>query len=695
MTTPLARFVRLVLVVLVGGIGVGLCFAALVPGVRLFTSTTRQDEAITLGTLDERTTVYDIHGNVIATLGLIDREPVKLADVPRVVIDAVIATEDRTFWDNPGVDVKSAMRAVLANVDKGGIAQGGSTITQQLVKKRVVGEKKDLNRKAREMVLALRLNEQYTKPEILEEYLNTVYFGQGAYGIQTASEKFFLFQGLDGNWYPKPLKELTVADAALLAGLIQNPEGYNPFTNPARAQRRRAEVLVRMREEGVITTAQEAEAKAAPLPIIKPPTELRPDNYFVEEVQRRLLNDTKLGENAQERRSKLLLGGLSIYTTYDPEAQANAQAAVDQVVPNVPPFTAALAVIDPSNGEVRAIVGGPNFKTVQFNLATQGARQPGSTYKAITLTAAIEAGYSPDDLVDGSSPCTVTYKGLPPYTTKNAGDNVGGGVMTLRQATVGSVNCAYANVISALGPPAVAEMAKRLGITTDVPPYLSITLGTVEATPLDMASVFATLAAGGVYHQPQFVRRVIAKDGTVIEQNDNGVGKRVVPREVALTVTDILQGVVTGGTGTAARLPGREVAGKTGTTDDTTDAWFCGITPQISSCVWMGAPVGRVSMTNVKGRVVYGGTYPAETWKAFMDIELADKPVVNFDLPPRAAAGSVIEDGRRFGPDELQQFRDCVESTTTTTTPPVSTTTTVPTTTTTVLSTTTTKAPGG
>lgn len=670
-TTPLARLVRLALVVLLGGVGVGLCVAALVPGVRLLTSTSRVDEEITLGTLDERTTVYDAEGNVIAYLGLIDRAPVELADVPDVVIDAVIAIEDQTFWENPGVDVKAALRAVLANVDEGEVAQGGSTITQQLVKKRVVGEKQDLDRKAREVVLALRLDDEYSKEEILEEYLNTVYFGQGAYGIQSAAQRFFIFQGLDGNVYPKQLPDLTLADAALLAGLIQNPEGYNPFANPDRARARRAAVLARMREDGYITEAQEREAGDAPLPSIPPPKELRPDNYFVEEVQRRLLSDPALGlgDTLEERREKLLLGGLRIYTTYDARAQTVAQAAVDQIVPDQPPFTASLAAIDPANGEVRAIVGGPNFQQVQYNLATQGARQPGSTYKAVTLAAALSAGWSPEDVVDGSSPCTVTYPGLPPYPTKNAGDNVGGGRMSLRRATTGSVNCAYARVIAALGPKAVSDMAKRLGITTEVPPYLSITLGTVEATPLDMASVFATLAAGGVYHEPTFVRQVAESDGSVLYERRASAGRRVLSREVALNVVDILRGVVTGGTGTAARLAdGRPVAGKTGTSDETTDAWFCGIVPQLSACVWMGAPVGRVPMTNVGGITVYGGTYPAQVWKRFMDAELVGVPAVDFEpAPPLAAAPGVVEDGRRYNEDEYQDF---VQSTTTTTAPP-------------------------
>jgi membrane peptidoglycan carboxypeptidase len=330
-------------------------------------------------------------------------------------------------------------------------------------------------------------------------------------------------------------------------------------------------------------------------------------------------------------------------------------------------------------------------------LATQGVRQPGSTYKAITLAAAIEAGYSPYDSVDGSSPCTIRAKGYAPWDTSNA-EPYSGSVTDLRSATAGSVNCAFAHLIAAVGAEKVSDMAKRMGVTTPVPAYLSITLGTAEASPLDMTTVFATLAADGVRHRPVFVRRVETSSGDVLFEEDTK-GERVMDAQVARTVTSMLAGTITGGTGTRANI-GRPQAGKTGTSEKNGDAWFCGYTPDASSCVWMGAPVGRVSMTRVgQFSPVYGGTYPAIIWKAFMLPWLEAVPENAFGAPDRSKwpAGKFIASSGR-GTEAPPE-----ESTTTSSSEPTSstsssssTTTTVPasTTTTTDSSTTTTEPPG-
>jgi len=299
-------------------------------------------------------------------------------------------------------------------------------------------------------------------------------------------------------------------------------------------------------------------------------------------------------------------------------------------------------------------VGGPDFSTAEYNLATQGAHQPGSTHKAITRAAAIEAGYSPNDTIDGTSPCVVTAKGYAPWTTANA-EPYSGSVLSLRAATAGSVNCAFGHLIASLGPAKVANMAKRMGIKGTVPEYLSITLGTAEASPLEMTTVFNTLAADGVRHDPIFVRKVTNYKDEVLFENSTQ-GERVMDPQVARTVTDMLRGVVSGGTATRAQL-GRPVAGKTGTSEKNGDAWFCGYTPDESSCVWMGAPVGRISMLRVGAfSPVYGGTYPAIIWKAFMQGWLDNTDATDFPEPNTGkwAAGKFISDGGRgvAGPPE-------------------------------------------
>jgi len=287
--------------------------------------------------------------------------------------------------------------------------------------------------------------------------------------------------------------------------------------------------------------------------------------------------------------------------------------------------------MDPNTGAVKAMVGGPGFEESQYNIATQPpGRQPGSTWKVITLAAALEAGYSPEDMVDGTSPCTVAAPGTGMYTTQNA--EGGGGMLSLRAATEESVNCAFARLIASVGPAKAVDMAHRLGIAQDVPAFLSITLGTREATPLEMATVTSTLAAGGVRHDPVFVTRVTTPEGNVLLDAANAPGERVVGPDLAACETDMLRGVIANGTGTAARTDAHTAAGKTGTTDEKTDAWFVGYTPQLATVVWYGASKGRVPGAG------FGGQTPAAIWKAFMDSQLAGQPDAPF-APPGGPCG--------------------------------------------------------
>ncbi|MGH9032642.1 MAG: transglycosylase domain-containing protein, partial [Acidimicrobiia bacterium] len=486
---------RFVVIAVVGGVAIGACLAAIIPGAQLIGLAHHYTgEVQTLRQLSQRTTVYDAAGVQIGTLGTENRVSVTFEDLPRSLIDAVVAIEDQSFWTNNGVDVGGVFRAFVENATAGEIEQGGSTITQQLVKKRVLTSERSLDRKVREIVLAYRLNEQYTKEEILTQYLNTVYFGQGSYGIQSAAERFF---------YKNDLSTLTVGQAAMLAGLIQNPEGDNPFVEPERAIERRAEVLEAEVEEGYITQEEADLANLEPLPTVKPPTELRPENEFVEEVQAQLLQDPRLGETEKERRDALLQGGLKIHTTWDQNMQAQAEEAVASTVTVKPGFTASLVAMDPRTGHVKAMVKGSGFSDTGFNIVTDGiGRQMGSTWKVITLSTVIANGYSSNDVVDGSAPCRV--RGFAGQTTNAEG----GGTGTIRRQTTGSVNCAFVRLATSVGYDKVIDMALKMGLrpvdnpedprplTSEWGSILTLTLGTVETTPLEMVTVDATIASG-------------------------------------------------------------------------------------------------------------------------------------------------------------------------------------------------------
>jgi len=633
--------------IVVGGVAVGACLAALLPGLAAM-GTAQHYTSNKLGNLrdlKQRSTIFDSANNVIGVLGLENREDAKLDEIPKLIQDAVIAVEDKSFWTNDGIDLNGTMRAFLKNLTSGEIEQGGSTITQQLVKNRILTKKRDINRKVREIVLALRLNEKYSKREILEQYLNTVYFGQGSYGVKSAVERFFLTVD-PGAALPrsKKLDEITVGEAALLAGLISNPEGNNPFTNPEGAEARRTIALRRMLDQGYITEQQANDASEEPLPTIKPEAELRPRSSWAEEVQDRLFADpiyAVLGSTEKERKQRVLTGGLKIYATLDPNLQGAAQNAMDKVLPEKPGWTGSLVSMDPKTGFVKAMVAGPGFESSQYNIATSyPGRQAGSTWKVITLAAALENGYSPNDLVDGTSPCDFgTALG------KTANAEGGGGRMTLRAATSGSVNCAYARTELSVGFDKVIATAHKMGITQQtLQPILTLTLGTIESTATEMATVASTIANGGMMHPPIFVSKIVGPDGEAIFDATRDVAPvRAISADTAACEVDILKGVVTGGTGTAARLNGRESAGKTGTTDNKADANFLHITPNLVAFTWHGNAEARIPGAG------FGGEIPARISKLYMDAALASTPATPFPAPgPECArkGAYITEHGR-------------------------------------------------
>ncbi|MDP9073788.1 MAG: transglycosylase domain-containing protein, partial [Actinomycetota bacterium] len=563
---------RFLTIALIGGLCLGLGVAALAVPVKALV--TEAVVSIPNPLLDifkpqaQRSIVYASDGTVLAVLHATEnRSPVSINVVPPVVINAVLDTEDARFFTHGGIDLKSTMRALAADVRSGAAVQGASTITQQLVKTVLNTPEKTLDRKIKDAVISSRLEGRFSKRQILEAYLNTVYFGNGAYGVQAAAETYF----------NSDISKLSADQAALLAGIIRDPHGYDPILNPHDSQARRNFVLDRMVTLGHLTPAAAAPLKAAPIPTtITPPqsTADPKDDYYVEQVKQILLNNsTTLGSNYTERYNALFKGGLKIYTNLDPRLQDLAEQAVANTIPANPQgFTGALVSVEPSTGKVKAVIGGPGYDKYKYDLATQAQRQPGSGFKLFTLLATYEAGYGPYDTVDGSSPCAVKFGGnialLKTPIKNDEGQSTG--PIPVTQATAYSVNCAFIRMAHEVGLQKVVDMAHRLGLSEPFPLNPSLVIGSEETTVLEMAGAYATLAADGVYHKPQFIDHIVDGAGHTIYTEDT-TGKRVLDPQISREAVMTLRGVVQFGTGTAAALPDQPVAGKTGTTELNTD----------------------------------------------------------------------------------------------------------------------------
>ena len=630
------RLIRFVVVVLAGALLVISSLALLAPQVDTLLDANQvgRADAIDLEPLAQRSVVLAADGSLLTYLLVEEnRVSVPLEEVSPTFVDTLLAIEDRRFYEHDGINVRATARALLENVEAGGVEQGGSTITQQLVKNALVGSEQSLERKVEEAVLARRLEDQMTKDEILERYLNTVYLGNSTYGVQAAAELYF---GVSA-------KDLDVAQSALLVGLIQNPEDRNPFRYPEAARSRRDAVVERLLTIGEIDEPVARYITATPLPTEGFAIPSRPKDYFVEEVKERLLQDDRLGATQTERYNALYRGGLTIRTTVEPRLQRLADEAVSTVLPDTGgQFTASIVSIDPRSGAVRAMVGGPGFSNAQYNIATQGiGRQAGSSFKPFVLASILEQGNTVEDTVDGSGPCSFPNPaGQPdPYPVSNF-ERARGGVGDLRAQTLRSSNCAYVRLGIIAGIDRVIETAKRLGITRqDLAVQLSAPLGTNEVRPIDMASAYGTFANDGVHFAPYYVEEVTDRDGNVLLEGPT-TGEQVLDPGVARTVTSVLADNVRSGTGTRAAFPdGRQAAGKTGTTQDSADAWFVGYTPELSTAVWMGSPVDRTPMTNVGGIRVTGGTYPARMWQAYMGPALQPYEKLAFPEPPAPDPG--------------------------------------------------------
>jgi len=597
-----------------------------------------------LGGLSVTSTVYAADGSVLTTLHAEeDRRPIELAELPDVLPKAVVAAEDRRFYEHKGVDARGIARAAVRNVEAGEASEGGSTITQQLVKNTLVTPERTVKRKVREAALALGLERSLTKDQILERYLNTVYFGQGAYGVGAAARVYF------GH----PATTLSLPEAALLAGLIRSPNNADPIRAPKAAAARRATVLRAMVETGAITKAQAADAERAPLPRVA-----RHDNtryaaaYAVQDAVQTLLDDPRLGDTPEQRRNALFRGGLRIDLTIDPEQQEAAEEAVATLLNATNDPYAGLAAVKPGDGAITAMVGGRDFFAARdpyakLNLARGGStkRQAGSTFKVFALVAALQAGMRPDDVFEAGAQATIPCHCPKPWVVDNY-EGTAFGKVTLRKATEQSINTAYARIVQRLGGGdvdkgmnMVLDVAESLGIRGEGEKRLrrdsgpAVVLGAQEVDPVQMAAAYAALGANGVYAKPYLVASVRDAEGNYLLRN-GPQRAQVVPAGVAAMANDVLQGVVREGTGVKAAQP-RPVAGKTGTSTKYADAWFVGYTPNFAAAVWVGVPKGEVPMTPENGfrTVIAGGTFPALIWGRFAGSALLRLPNAAFVTP--------------------------------------------------------------
>jgi penicillin-binding protein 1A len=554
------------------------------------------------------------------------RRVIPWRDVPVNLRRATVAIEDERFYKHGGVDLNAIVRAGIKNLESGKTVQGGSTITQQLVRALYIRDpKRDFARKIREAKLASELEDKHSKTWILHNYLNAVPYGtvggRTAIGVEAAAVTFF----------NKHAKNLTLDEAALLAGLPQAPSQYNPFRNQEAAVARRNEVLRAMADNGYITRAEAAEAAEQPLKLKRGTRYItRREPYFFDFVQEQLIERYGFGVVRK--------GGLRIHTMIDPAMQDLARRAITGQLydPNDP--SGALVSIDPSNGYIRAMASSGTYQDRTFNLAAQGHRQPGSSFKTFVLTAAIRAGMDPNRTTYVSKPLNITdpeHGIYTPWEVQTYSHSYGGS-MTVARATLASDNTVYAQMILDVGPKKVCETAKLLGVRTKLDCYPAEGLGGLRlgVTPLEMANAYATLAAGGMRSKPKAIKRVVFADGKS-EDLGKPERKRVITDGQAYEVTKILQQNVLGGTGTAAQI-GCPAAGKTGTTDNFNDAWFVGYTPHLATAVWVGYPDAQVSMEATRIGSVAGGTWPAMIWHDFMTTAKGDSCDA-FPVPAEAA----------------------------------------------------------
>ncbi len=588
------------------------------------------------------THVYDADGNEIAVFKQFDTSiPVAQSDIPQVLKDAVVAAEDKNFYEHGGVDVGSTVRALWDDITNGEVVQGGSTITQQYVKNAFTNGERTIGRKVREAILASQLDRELDKDTILYRYLSTIYFGGGSYGVGAAAQTYFR----------KPVSQLDLSEAAMLAGVIPSPSRYSPLVNPQVAEQRRLAVLDEMLAQHKIDqNAHDFAAQApvwlaingdppGPATIVYQPEKQQSTQPWFTDYVHEWLEENLPG--CQPNDCPILdKGGLKVMTTLDPRMQQAAEEEVANTMGNNDlNLQMSLVSVEPPTGYVKAMVGGRDYNYSQFNVAVRSpGRQPGSAFKPFILATAFEEGIPPTKVYSGST------LSLPDGTTIH---NYGGesyGSLDLRTATWKSVNGVYARLILDVGVDKAMAMAQRLGV--DMPPYdpsiygASVALGAIDAKPLQMASAFGVFANHGRRAPPTPVLQVFDSDGKLLIDNTHSAeqAQPVISDVVADNVTNVLQGVLTSGTAAGKGLGDQPAAGKTGTAEDAANAWFVGYTPTLSTAVWMGhldcGAGPQCAMHNVNGvREVVGGTIPATTWQHYMKRALDGVPVTDFSQP--------------------------------------------------------------
>lgn len=561
--------------------------------------------------------VFDSHGRLITTLHSDqNRLPIDINKVPQNLQNAFIAAEDNRFYEHIGIDPIGIFRAIFANLTNRGIAQGGSTITQQLAKNAFLSQEQTLKRKIQEAMLALEIEHKYSKKEILEMYMNQIYFGQGAYGIQIAAKTYF----------NKDVNELSLTQCAMLAGLPKSPNYYSPFNNLNEAKKRKNVVLDQMVKYGYVSAAEAEDAKNQDLGLSKSQQAKEADEYasFIDYVSQQVAK--KYGDDA------LYKEGLKIYTTMDVDKQHAAVRAMRNLPNNYTDENgltqpqAALVSIDPKTGHILAMVGGRGQDS--FNRASMAVRQPGSAFKPFVYLTALQHDMTPDTTMKDQP---VTYGGWSP---KNAGGSYSG-AMSLSDALAHSVNTIAVQLADEVGTKNIIANAKKMGITTldAKDDNLAMALGglTRGVTPLEMASAYGTFANKGVHVKPTAIVKILDRNGNVLEDSSTlekeETKTRVMSEREAYEMTTMLEGVIDHGTGRAAAT-GRPAAGKTGTTDDNKDAWFVGYTPDIVTAVWIGDDTGAHSLGDI-----YGGTVPAEIWRDYMSSATSDESGGDFSAP--------------------------------------------------------------
>jgi penicillin-binding protein 1A len=564
--------------------------------------------------------VYAANGSLLGAIPAEkNRQPVALWRVSPWMRKATVAIEDHRFYEHGGVDYEGIARAAWKDLRAGHVVQGGSTITQQLVRNLYISKERTLSRKIKEACLAIKLSRARSKDWILGQYLNQVYYGNHAYGIEAAAQTYF----------SKRARFLTLSQSALLAGLPQAPSVYDPLHRPAAAIARRDQVLRAMRDSRDITQAQYETAVAQKDLRLRPGrlyTRIR-EPYFFSYVRDELI--AEYGANT------VRTGGLKVYATINPRLQVAARKAIRDTLYLRNDPAAAVVSINPANGAIRAMTAvTPGRYGNQFNLVAQARRQPGSTFKTFVLTAAIAEGMNPDTTYYTSAPFHYQPDPYTPAWDVQTYDHSYSGSVSVHSATLASDNTVYAQLTLDVTPEKVAEMAYRLGVRSHLDVVPAMGLGADAISPLEEASAYATLAAGGVWSKPMAIRKVVLANGK--EDTDAGWGqpqrRRVISDGVAYEVTKILEDNVQEGTGVGAYF-GRPAAGKTGTTDNHADAWFSGYVPQLETTVWVGYPQGEIPMENVHGISVAGGTFPATIWHLFMEQALVNAPALTWQSP--------------------------------------------------------------